>query len=336
MFTTTKDTPMSYRHLSTTERFSLYQYRTIDELTMEENAIKMKRSKGTISRELKRNRMEGRLYLPDTAQLTMQSRREPSKQRFMSVSESTIEQIKQRLELYHSPEQICGRMKQEGLEPASYETIYQMIYANHQGLGTYRQYLRQGQKKRRRQGIYQKRSRIPGRVGIEHRPAVADLKTEIGHWESDTVIGANHTGIIVTHVDKASKFLLAGLAKNKSVQPINQVTMGLFAQIGKAFRKTMTFDNGKEFSGHQKLAEVLGLSCFFANPYHSWERGLNEHTNGLLRQFFPKGTNFKIVKPEQLQKVVELINHRPRKSLDYRTPYEVLYPQLSALVALQI
>jgi transposase, IS30 family len=162
------------------------------------------------------------------------------------------------------------------------------------------------------------------------------LKTEIGHWESDTVIGVNHTGMIVTHVDKASKYLLAGLAKNKTVQQINQVTMGLFEHIEQGFRKTMTFDNGREFCGHQTLADRLGLSCFFANPYHSWERGLNEHTNGLLRQFFPKGTNFKIVKPEALQRAVDLINHRPRKSLDYRTPYEGLYPQPSAPVALQI
>jgi transposase, IS30 family len=112
--------------------------------------------------------------------------------------------------------------------------------------------------------------------------------------------------------------------------------MGLFEHIEQGFRKTMTFDNGREFCGHQQLADGLGLQCFFANPYHSWERGLNEHTNGLLRQFFPKGTNFKIVKPEVLQRAVDLINHRPRKSLDYRTPYEVFYPQPSAPVALQI
>jgi transposase, IS30 family len=114
---------------------------------------------------------------------------------------------------------------------------------------------------------------------------------------------------------------LQASAKNKTVQHINQVTLGLFEQVGATFRKTMTFDNGREFCGHQKLADVLGLSCFFANPYHSWERGLNEHTNGLLRQFFPKGTNFKIVKTEALKRVLDLINHRPRKSLDYRTPY---------------
>ena len=176
-----------------------------------------------------------------------------------------------------------------------------MIYANHQGLGAYQRYLRQGHKQRqRRKGIKAKRGVIPGRVGIEHRPSIADLKHEIGHWESDTVIGANHAGEIVTHVDKASKFLLAGLAKKKTVQQINQVTLRLFESIAETFRHTMTFDNGKEFSGHQTLAKALGLSCFFANPYHSWERGLNEHTNGLLRQFFPKGTNFKIVKPQTL------------------------------------
>jgi transposase, IS30 family len=132
-------------------------------------------------------------------------------------------------------------MKQEGLEHVSHETVYQMIYANHQRLGEYRQYLRQGQKKRRRRkGISHKRGgSIPGRVGIEHRPAVAALKSEIGYWESDTVIGANHTGIIVTHVDKALKCLLVGLAKNKSVQQINQVTIRLFEPVGDTFSEDL-------------------------------------------------------------------------------------------------
>jgi transposase, IS30 family len=337
MFTTTKDTPMSYSHFSSCERFTLYQLRTTENLSMGIIAKRMKRSKSSISRELRRNRINETLYLPDTAQTQMATRRQASKQLFMSVSDSTLNEIKQRLELYHSPEQISGRLEYEGFESISHETIYQMVYANHQGLGEYQRYLRQGQKKRRRRkGLYQKRGTIPGRVGIEQRPPIADEKTQIGHWESDTVIGVNHTGMIVTHVDKASKYLLAGLAKNKTVQQINQVTMGLFEHIEQGFRKTMTFDNGREFCGHQKLADGLGLHCFFANPYHSWERGLNEHTNGLLRQFFPKGTNFKIVKPEALQRAVDLINHRPRKSLDYRTPYEVFYPQPSAPVALQI
>jgi len=169
-----------------------------------------------------------------------------------------------------------------------------------------------------------------------HRPELANQKTQIGHWESDTVIGGNHTGILVTHVDKASKFLVAGLAKNKTVQQVNQVTIELFSKIPKLQRLSMTFDNGKEFSGHEEVAKTLEISCYFANPYHSWERGLNEHTNGLIRQFFPKQTNFRIVKSSEVEKVVSLINNRPRKSLDYRTPYEVFYSNTSGTDALQI
>jgi len=208
-----------------------------------------------------------------------------------------------------------------------------MIYADHEGLGIYKEYLRQKQKRRRRKESKQKRGGIPNRVGIEYRPEIADLKTEIGHWESDTVIGANHTGIVVTHVDKASKYLVAGLAENKTMEQINQVTIKLFEDIKPIFRKTMTFDNGREFCGHQKLSESLSLGCYFANPYHSWERGLNEHTNGLIRQFYPKSTNFKIVKEEDFQKVVHLINHRLGNSLDYRTPHEVFF-ESSEYVAL--
>jgi transposase, IS30 family len=149
------------------------------------------------------------------------------------------------------------------------------------------------------------------------------------------VIDCNHAGVMVTHVDKASKYLLAGLAKNKTMAEINKITMKLFEEVKSAFRKTMTFDNGREFCGHGELSERLKLACYFANPYHSWERGLNEHTNGLIRQFFPKETNFKLVKEEEFMKAVYLINHRPRKSLDYKTPHEVFY-SLSEPVALQL
>jgi transposase, IS30 family len=328
---------MSYTHFTPSERIQLYELRVTEKRSIGAIAQIMNRAKSSISRELKRNTdAASQVYLPDTAQVQMEERRQAAKIRFSGVSPATIDAIKARLQQYHSPEQIAGRLKQEGLPSVSYETIYQMIYADHEGLGTYKQYLRQKRKRRRRKGGKPKRGGIPGRVGIEHRPEVADMKTEIGHWESDTVIGCNHIGVVVTHVDKASKYLLAGLAENKTVQQINQVTMALFEGVKTGFRQTMTFDNGREFCGHQELAEKLGLSTFFANPYHSWERGLNEHTNGLIRQFFPKGTNFKIVKPEALQKVVELINHRPRKSLDYRTPFEVFFASTSELVALQV
>jgi IS30 family transposase len=327
---------MRYKHLSILERTELYRLRVTDKLSMSAIAKIMNRSKSTISRELKRNTDESyKVYLPDTAEEKKKARREKSKRQFQKIDSTTIKEIKQRLEQHHSPEQLSGRMKQEGLASVSYETIYLMIYGNYQEMGIYKQYLRQKQKKRRRKGIKQKRGGIPNRIGIENRPKVAEMKTEIGHWESDTVIGCNHSGVVVTHVDKASKYLLAGLAKNKTMEEVNRITIKLFEPVKSIFCKTMTFDNGREFCGHEKLSKSLDLECFFATPYHSWERGLNEHTNGLIREFYPKNTNFKIVKEEDFQKVVDLINHRPRKSLDYRTPYEVFYSQ-SENVALQI
>ncbi|NJN22473.1 MAG: IS30 family transposase, partial [Leptolyngbya sp. RL_3_1] len=137
MFTTTKGHPMSYTQLSCSERFTLYHLRIEEKLSMSEIAKQMKRSESTISRELKRNRINTRLYLPDTAQQMMQARRAQSKQPFMSVSAVVIEKIKQHLQQYHSPEQLCGRLKRDGFESPSHETLYQMLYANHQGLGTY-------------------------------------------------------------------------------------------------------------------------------------------------------------------------------------------------------
>jgi transposase, IS30 family len=316
---------MRYNHLTPLERDQLYVLRVVDKLSISKIAEEMNRSQSTISRELRRNSFDDKLYLPDKAQQMVDSRRKESKEKFGSIAEITIVHIKQHLEKYHSPEQLCGRMKLEGLDSVSYETIYQMIYADHQGLGKYKKYLRQKQKRRRRKGKNQKRGGIPGRVGIENRPPIADLKTEIGHWEGDTVIGANHEGVIVTYVDKTSKYLLAGLVKNRTVEQVNQLTMKLFAEVKQSFRTTITFDNGREFCGHQEIATKLGVDIFFANPYHSWERGLNEHTNGLIRQFVPKGKSFNIKMAEEFQEYVELINHRPRKSLDYRTPYEVFF-----------
>jgi transposase, IS30 family len=300
-------------------------------------ALEIGRNQSTLSRELARNQHDGEVYLSDRAQEKMQERRSQSKSAFSSISEEWVAEIKQRLKQYHSPEQIAGRLKPEGVASVSHETIYQMIYADYQGLKGYQQYLWQGSgKRRKRGGLNAKRGQISGRVGIENRPAIADAKLEVGHWKSDTMIGKNHTGVIVTQVDKASKFLVVGLGKDKTSIEVTQVTIALFTQVTDVQRKTMTFDNGKEFSRHAEISETLKISCYFANPYHFWERGLNEHTNGLLRQFFPKQTNFKIVEPEVLAKAVTLINHRPRKSLDYKTPSEVFYAKKSDNDALQI
>ncbi|WP_017661478.1 IS30 family transposase [Baaleninema simplex] len=327
---------MSHHHLTPSERVEIYKLFTQENCSRGEIACRLGRDKGTISRELRRNATEEGLYLPDTAQKKAEERRQNAKEKFQKVSEETVEEIRQGLQQYHSPEQIVGRRKREEKETVSHETIYQMIYHDYNGLASCSKYLRRERPKRRlRQASPSKRGRIPNRVGIENRPPIADLKVEIGHWESDTMIGGHHAGVLVTHVDKASKFLVANLAKNKTAKAINAVTIEEFSYLPSSHHKTLTFDNGKEFSGHEELAQKLGVSCYFANPYHSWERGLNEHTNGMLRQFFPKGTNFKILSPDAVKKAVDLLNDRPRKSLDYRTPSEVFYSQRSETVAFQ-
>jgi IS30 family transposase len=328
---------MSYTHLKTDERLELYKLRVIQKLSFEEIGPRMHRSASPLSRELRRNAADAGLYLPDTAQQKQQPRRQTAKTRFQAVGEEILTEIKTRLEQCHSPAQISGSLKRVGKASISHETIYQVLDDDYPGLGRFHQYLRQARSRRKpRKAPTANSGGIIHRVGIENRPVIADAKTKIGHWESDTIIGGNHLGVIVTHGDKASKYLVAGLGRNKTAEVINQVTLGLFSEIRALDRKTMTFDNGKEFSGHATIAKALGVQCFFARPYHSWERGLNEHTNGLLRQFFPKGTNFKITKPVELQRAVDLINHRPRKSLDYRTPHEVFYKHTSDSVALQI
>ena len=198
---------MSYNQLSASERLYLYQLRTNTDLSLRAIAKKMGRNQSTLSRELQRNQVSSDVYLPDTATEKMLSRRQRSKIAFSGISERCLSEIKQRLEQYHSPEQIAGRLKRIGQEYVSHETIYKMIYGNYQSLGQYQKYLRLCRGKRRRRVNGQSsREQIPGRIGIEHRPGIANSKTQIGHWESDTVIGGNHTGILVTHVDKASKY----------------------------------------------------------------------------------------------------------------------------------
>ena len=176
--------------------------------------------------------------------------------------------IKNGLKDRYSPEQIVGRLKREKKKSVSHETIYKMIYKNHKDCGEYQKYLRQGKKVRKKRKAQNAcKIGIPNRVGIENRPKVAEEKKEIGHWESDTMIGGNHSGVLVTHVDKASKFLVAALGKDKSMKELNKVTINLFKDIEKEQIKTFTCDNGKEFSGHEELSKVLSASFYFANPY---------------------------------------------------------------------
>jgi transposase, IS30 family len=208
----------------------LYCLLNIGKMSQCQIDLRMNRSTSTLSREIKRNKTEEGYYLPDQAHEKMQKRRINGKKRF-NISLETIEEIKHRWRQCHSPEQIVGRMKKEGLASISHETLYQMFYSNYEELGKHKKFLRQKRKQRRRKGSKQERGIISGRVGIEKRPAIANEKIELGHWDSDTVIEANHEGAIVTHVDKASKFLLASLIKSKTTEQVFQATIKLFSRL---------------------------------------------------------------------------------------------------------
>jgi IS30 family transposase len=311
---------MSYKHFTVSDREKLAIYL---ELGKERGWIceELKKDKSSLSREIKRN-SEGGKYSLLIAEEKARNRRSKANSGFRETDGKMMLEIKARLEQKESPKQLSGRMKKEGKESLSHETIYKMIYQNHEEMGEFTDCLRQRRRKRRKRGLKkQKRVLIPNRKGIEERPKIEG----IGHWEGDTVIGKNHKGAIGTFVDKKSKYFIACLLKGKKPDELNEGTKKAFSGIEPEKLKTFTFDNGLEFFRHTELMEALKAESYFANPYHSWERGLNEHTNGLLRQYFPKKTDFSKISEKDLALAVRQINNRPRESLDYQTPFEVFF-----------
>jgi len=168
---------------------------------------------------------------------------------------------------------------------------------------------------------------IPNRIDISERPPIVEQKIRLGDWEGDTIIGANHKGAIISYVDRCSKFAVLKLVERKTSDLVAQNTIEKLSSANLPVL-TITYDNGKEFADHAQIAKALNASCFFARPYHSWERGLNEHTNGLVRQYLPKKTDFTRISDNTVQHIAEKLNNRPRKVLNYKTPAEVLMMQL--------
>lgn len=224
---------------------------------------------------------------------------------------------------YWSPEQIAGRWRNETWESLSKDTIYRFIYLTHSEL--IKKYFR------RRWNSYQNRRRekyqLNDRNMIESRPEIVETRSRIGDWEWDTIIGKHGWSkeVILTNVERKSGYLLARKIANKSWDSVLEWTIECFKNIPKYKQKTMTYDNGREFSLHRMIEYETNLDVYFAHPYCSWERWSNENTNGLLRQFVPKKTDFKNFSQNQLQYYVALLNSRPRKRLHYKTPHEVFF-----------
>jgi transposase, IS30 family len=274
--------------------------------------------KCTVSRELSRNSKNGRYEASRAEKMS----RERCKRGAYKLKGAVLLEVDEMLGKQHSPEQISGRLGQQNLPKVSPETIYLHVYRDKKASGELYKNLRFGHKKRRKRlGTNDKRGKIPNKTMITERPAVVQAKERFGDWEGDTIIGGNHQGVVVTLVERKSKHALMGKSEDKSAAAVHKVVVDLLKNTTLP-KETITFDNGTEFAYHQQIAEDLGVQVYFATPYHSWERGLNENTNGLIRQFIPKKQNLKELDEKVLESVQENLNNRPRKSLGFLTPIE--------------
>jgi IS30 family transposase len=278
-------------------------------------------SQSTVSRELRRNRGQ-RGYRFKQAEAKAQARqairRKPRK-----LTASVRRKVEAKLrQMRWSPEQISGWLRDQGIK-LSHERIYQMIWQDKRDGGNlWRSLRRRGKRYNKRAGKNAGRGLIPNRIDISDRPAIVARKARLGDWEGDTVASAGHKGGLLTLVERKSLLTKISKLRRSTARATQRATVRRLKPIGN-FVHTITFDNGKEFAAHQGIAHALTAKIFFATPYHAWERGLNENTNGLIRDFFPKGTDFSTISNAEVAKVERLLNARPRKSLGFRSPQEV-------------
>ncbi len=252
------------------------------------------------------------------------SRRQMSA-RFIKLTPQLVALIDKLILDDFSPEQAAGFLKRKYDIKISHETIYKHLLADKSQGGTLYKHLRHSNKKRKkRYGSKERRGQIRDRVSIDKRPTIVDTKNRIGDWEIDTIIGKNHKGILLTAVERKSKLTMIQKLPSKYADLVADAMVKLLLPYQKKVY-TITADNGKEFANHKQIAKELKTNVYFAHPYHAWERGLNENTNGLIRQYFPKKPSFEEITDEQVQMVMNRLNNRPRKTLGFETPNEVFF-----------
>ena len=310
-----------YHHLTYGSRCQIYALKKSG-LSIRGVARALEVSASTVSRELHRNGGR-RGYRMKQAQRFSESRRRFASSRPRKLTEALWGRIEGKLCLQWSPQQIAGRLRLQGGASVGKTWIYRQVWKDRSNGGTlYRNLRRRGKKANRRGRCGAGRGVIPGRVDIVERPAVVESKRRVGDWELDTIIGARHRGALVSMVDRCLKFTFLRGVERKTSSAVGGAVLACLRPVS-ALAHTLTADNGKEFSGHREVAAGLSAGFYFATPYHSWERGLNEHTNGLVRQYFPKATDFTGVGEARVRQVQDLLNGRPRRALGYRTPAEV-------------
>lgn len=325
---------MSYTHLTECERVSIFHCQGM--VQQAELGRRLKRHPATIRRELRRFRKDPiwpyyHCYLPDQAHRFAREKRAGKRGSRWTEHGPLLSYVQGGLQQKWSPEQIAGRLPREFPDDArmrvSHSSIYRWIRSDRQAGGEFWKCLRQSSKKHRKAyGSGARRNRIPDRVSIDQRPVQANLRTQIGHWESDSVLGRH--GRLATHVDRKSRYTLIARLPDGTARQFNAGSIRCFKRMPAKYRKTLTADNGSEFVEHRVLGSQLGFKTYFADPYSSWQRGTNENTNGLIRQYLPKGSDFSRLTHQRVAIIEKALNNRPRKCLGYRTPAEVLGPAL--------
>ncbi len=316
-----------YTPLSKKERYMIEKMRR-EGKSIRFIARRLDRCPSTISREIQRNRGK-RGYRHLQAHQKSQAR-QLERSYYEVLTERMKEEVRSLLEIQWSPEQIVERWRLIGKPAPSKNTLYRWIAKDRKAGGDLHTLLRN---KGRHHGHDHRRKAykqcIPGRVGIEKRPAIVEQRTRLGDWEADTMHGANHKGFLVTIVDRASRFTLMAQVQHKDKVSIEKAISSMLQPIAD-WVHTITFDNGREFSDHQKIAEKLNCDTYFATPYRSWERGTNESINKLIREYLPKGMSLRNLPKEMIIKIMTRLNNRPRKCLGFKTPAEV-FQQLSGI-----
>ena len=316
-----------YHQLTQAQRYQIYVLRKTQH-SFSEIARVLGIHKSSVSRELKRNRGK-RGYRPQQAHERALGRRSKSVLRITAQVWAVVEKL---LRQDWSPEQISGRLKKEQGICISHEWIYQYILADKRANGDLYKHLRCQKKRRKRYGKYDRRGQLPNCRSIEERPAIINARKRVGDWEVDTILGRKHKQAIVTLTERKSRFTLLTKVKQRTAYAVRKQVCRMLLPVKNKVH-TLTSDHGKEFADHEQIAQMLELKFYFAHPYAAWERGTNENTNGLLRQYFPKKSDFQSISNKELEQAMARLNFRPRKILRFKTPFEAFYHSSVALTS---
>ena len=321
---------MSYIQLTECERYQIYVLNKAGHKPVD-IAKHINRHPSTIYREMKRNKgLKG--YRPKQAQRLAEDRRRNA-DKACKLTPQIIGWIETLLRQELSPQQVCHYLWRHKHIALHHETIYQYIYTDKALGGDLYTHMRIAAKPyRKRYGIYDRRGRIPNRVSIDKRPAIVETRRRIGDWEGDTIIGKAHSGALVTLVERKTQYSVILKTEGKRADKLAEaVILGLHPLKNKVH--TITVDNGLEFAKHEQITDALGATIYFAHPNASWERGLNENTNGLIRQYFPKEMDLNQVTDKDIAFVMDRLNNRPRESLGFKSPNELFHNQWKDLLA---